>query len=228
VPQTRWEVHQFFRSLENDVVPMKRSITLALMFLLSQCAVRYKPIEPEKIKYEEVFENEDVRLAYRYDALDYAGNHKLWKLEKRQSLRIIAAAITNKTTRTLNIDRDMDLFTDEEDPYYVDGATAAARIQQRTRTYLFYGLLIYAKFDCEGVGLNCLPTYIVPVGVPIAAFNMIRAKKANKEMVKEFEKYSVFTRDIEPGQTVYAILALEFEGTETLPLQMTIRENSRM
>jgi hypothetical protein len=211
------------------VVKMKRFVTLGLMvFLLVQCAVRYKPIEPEKVKYDEVFEDDDVRMAYRYDALNYRGNHKLAKMEKRQKLRIVAAAITNKTTRTLNIDRDMDIFTDEEDPYYLDGLTAANRMKQHTRTYLFYGLLLYAKFDCEGTGLNCLPTYIIPAGIPIAAFNMIRANKANKEMIHEFEKYSVFTRDIEPGQTVYAILALEFEGAETLPLQITIRENSRM
>ena len=208
---------------------MKRFFTLALMmFLLAQCAVRYKPIEPEKVEYNQVFESEEVRLAYRYDALDYRGNHKLARSEKRHGLRIVAAAITNKTTRTLNIDRDIDLFTDEEDPYYVDGLTAATRLKQRTRTYIFYGLLIYAKFDCEGTGLNCVPTYIVPFGLPIAAFNMLRANKANKEMVKEFEKYSVFTRDIEPGQTVHAILALEFEGTGNLPLQLSIRENSRM
>lgn len=208
---------------------MKRFFCLTLlMFLVSQCAVRYKPIEPEKVTYDQVFETEEVRLAYRYDALDYRGNHKLGKLEKRHGLRIVAAAITNKSTRTLNIDRDIDLFTDEEDPYYIDGLTAANRMQQRTRTYLFYGLLIYAKFDCEGTGLNCLPTYFLPFGLPVAAFNMIKAKRANKQMAKEFEKYSVFTRDIEPGQTVYAILALEFEGTGNLPLQLSIRENSKM
>jgi len=208
---------------------MKRFATLALMtFLLAQCAVRYKPIEPEKMEYDQVFENDDIRLAYRYDALDYRGNHKLAKIEKKKGVRIVAAAITNKTTRVLNIDRDMDLFTDAEDPYYMDGSTAATRLQQRTKTYLFYGLLLYAKFDCESLGLSCTPSYIVPFGIPIAAFNMLRAHKANKEMMKEFEKHSVFTRDIGPGQTVYAILALEFEGTETLPLQISIRENSKM
>jgi len=211
------------------VVKMKNFVALvALMLLVTQCAVRYKPIEPENLKYEEVYETDEIRFAYRYDALDYRGNHKLGRIEKRENLRIVAAAITNKSTRTLNIDRDIDLFTDEEDPYYVDGIAAATRMQQRTRTYLFYGLLLYARFDCEAPGLNCTPSYIVPAGVPVAAFNMIRANKANKDMKKEFEKYSIYTRDIQPGQTVYAILALEFEGKETLPLQMSIRENSKM
>lgn len=208
---------------------MKRFFTLmALIFLHSQCAVRYKPIQPEKMEYDQVFEDENVKMSYRYDALDYRGNHKLAKIEKRNGLRIVAAAITNKSTRTLNIDRDIDLFTDAEDPYYVDGITAASRMQQRSKSYLLYSLLVYAKFNCDGRGLNCVPSYVVPFGIPIAVYNMLRAKKANKAMSKEFEKYSMFTRDIAPGQTVYAILALEFEGKETLPLQLTIRENSKL
>jgi hypothetical protein len=198
------------------------------MLLLTQCAVRYRPIDPESVVYEQVFENDDIKFSYRYDALGYRKNRKLARLEKSNHMRIVAAKITNKTTRTLNIDRDIDLFTDAEDPYYVDGITAAARIHQRTNAYLFYALLLYPKFDCEGRGLNCKPRYIIPVGLPIAAFNMLRANKANKAMTKEFEKYSVYTRDIAPGETVYAIMALEFEGNETLPLQLSIREHSKM
>jgi hypothetical protein len=208
---------------------MKRFITLVLTaLLLTQCAVRYKPVDPEKVVYEQVFESEDIKLAYRYDVLSYRKNRKFARTEKRVGLRVIAAEITNKTTRTLNIDRDMDLFTDQEDPYYVDGHTAAARMHQKVNTYLFYGLLIYPQFDCEERGLNCKPTFILPFGLPVAAFNMIKAHRANKAMTKEFEKYSIYTRDIAPGQTVYAILALEFEGSGNLPLQLTIREHSKM
>ncbi|MEI9917944.1 MAG: hypothetical protein WDO14_03970 [Bacteroidota bacterium] len=208
---------------------MKRLLTLGILtLLLTQCAVRYKPIEPEKVEYDQFFENEAVKLSYRYNALYYRGNYKLARLEKRSGLKIIAAAITNKSTRTLNIDRDLDIFTDEEDPYYIDGVTAAKRMSQHPRAYLFYSLLIYAKFDCEFHGLNCAPRYIIPAGVPIAIYNLYRAKNANKHMSAEFEKYSVYTRDIEPGQTIYAILALEFEGKEMLPLQIEVRENSKM
>jgi hypothetical protein len=210
------------------VVSMKRILTLVVpILLLTQCAVRYKPIDPEKVQYDQMFENDEIKLAYRYNALEYRGNHKLAKFERKNNLRIVAAAFTNKSTRTFNIDRDLDIFTNEEDPYYLDGLTAAARLQQHTRAYLLYSLLIYAKFDCDGRGLNCVPTYVVPVGVPVTVYNMIKAKKANKEMSKEFSKYSVFTRDIGPGQTVYAIMCFEFEGAEVLPLQISIRENSK-
>jgi hypothetical protein len=211
------------------IVKIKRFVGMGmLMFLVSQCAVRYRPIEPEKLEYDQVFENDEIKLSYRYDALTYRGNHKLAKFEKRHGLRVVAAAFTNKSTRTFNIDRDIDIFTDEEDPYYLDGITAATRLQQHTRVYLFYSLLLYAKFDCEGRGLNCVPTYVIPVGLPLTVYNMIKAKRANKDMAKEFEKYSVFTRDIEPGQTVYAIMCFEFEGEEKLPLQIQVRENSKL
>ncbi|MEJ0034360.1 MAG: hypothetical protein WDO15_30285 [Bacteroidota bacterium] len=189
------------------IVKIQRVVGMAmLMFLVSQCAVKYRPIEPEKVEYDQVFENDEIKLSYRYDVLNYRGNPKLAKFERRTGLRVVAAAFTNKSTRTFNIDRDIDIFTDEEDPYYLDGITAAKRLQQHTRVYLFYSLLLYAKFDCDGRGLNCVPTYVIPAGVPLTVYNMMKAKKANRDMSKEFEKYSVFTRNIEPGQTVYAIL----------------------
>ena len=204
-------------------VIMKRFVLLA--FILTQCAVSYKPIEPEKVEYEAVSENDDLRFAYRYDVLYYRHNPKLAKFEKTRGVRIVAAQITNKTNRTLNFARDMDLFTEEgEYPYTVDPATAAKKFSQQPAPYLLYGLLFYAKVDCEGVGLDCKLSKIIPFGLGIGVVNMIIASRANHAVKKEFEQYSIENRNIAPGETVYAILALEVEDTGYSPLQLELRE----
>lgn len=204
---------------------MKRSVLLILCAsMLAQCAVRYKPIKPESVAYDAVAETADIKFSYRYDVLAYRGNTRLAKYQGTQRVRIIAAEITNKTTRTLNIARDMDLFTEAgEFPYRMDNRTAAKNLSQPVAQYLLYGLLFYTKVDCEELGRDCQFSNFIPFGFGIAAVNMIVANKANKDLRKEFEKYNIENRDIAPGQTVYAILALEIEDKEYSPLKLEIR-----
>jgi hypothetical protein len=205
---------------------MKRFFLLAFCAsFFTQCAVTYKPIKPETVVFDAVDENDDLKFAYRYDALQNSGNSRLAKSQDKLGIRIIVAQITNKTGRTLNIARDMDLFTEAgEYPYLTDVKTRVKRFSQPVAPYLLYGLLFYAKLDCEEVGRDCRFSNIIPFGLGIAAVNMIIAGKANHDLKKEFEQYNIENRDIGPGQTGYAILALEIEDREYSPLKLELRE----
>lgn len=205
---------------------MKRCLLLILCAsAFAQCAVRYKPINPESVAFDAVEETDDIRFAYRYDVLAYRGNTRLAKYQETKGARIIAVQITNKTDRPLNIARDMDLYTEAgEYPYQMDIKTAAKNFSQPVAQYLLYGLLFYAKIDCEELGRDCRFSKVIPFGLGIAAVNMIIANKANREMREEFQEYNIESRDIAPGQTVYAILALEIEDKEYSPLKLELRE----
>lgn len=204
---------------------MKRFLLLLFCAsVLAQCAVRYKPVNPETVAYDGLEENDDLRFAYRYDVLKYRRNFKLARYQEDLGAMVIAVQITNKTSRPLNIARDMDLFTEEgEYPYTMAGGKAIKELSQPVGPYLFYGLIVYARFDCEDVGRDCGVSHVIPVGLGFAAFNMIRAHKANRALEKEFKQYDLENLEIAPGQTVYGIVALELEEPGFPRLKLELR-----
>jgi hypothetical protein len=203
---------------------MKRYFLLAFcVSVLTQCAFRYKPILPETVEYDVVGENDDLRFAYRYDVFKYRKN-KLAKYEDDIGARIVAVQITNKTSRPLNITRDLDLYTDAgEYPYQMANQVAAKRLSQPVATYLLYSLVFYADVECQAPGQNCHFMKVKPFGVGIAAINMVIAGRANRALKKEFKQYDIENLDIAPGQTVYGIMSLEVEDPGHPHLKLDLR-----
>jgi hypothetical protein len=188
--------------------------------LLMQCASTYHPIDPPTVEYTVHDENDDVDFSYRYDVLTYRGNRKYPKKEKRYGFNIVAAEITNKTPRTLNFVRDLELYTQRGTVFAAENEYTAKTIHQPVAIYLLYGLLYYTSFECSGN--DCHVTSFIPFGLGIAAGNMIVAGAANAKMKEEFNAYSPHAKNIGPNETVHVILAIRDMGFA--PLKMRVRE----
>jgi len=111
---------------------------------------------------------------------------------------------------------------------YLDGITAACACSNVKNISSFIALLLYAKFDSNPGGSTVHLATLVPIGVPISVYNILRAKEGNKAMSKEFEKYSVFTVTSSPAKPYMLSSPWNSKAPKKSPLQISIRENSKM
>jgi hypothetical protein len=61
---------------------------------------------------------------------------------------------------------------------------------------------------------------IFPIGIPIAAGNMIVAGNANKNFLNELTRYGLTNKEITPGTTVYAIIGIPDTGFQPLRVEI--------
>jgi len=197
---------------------MRRVILIALTgALLMQCAAAYKPINPPTVQYLAKEENDDVSFEYRYDVLAYRDNRKYSKKEKKRAFNVVAIKVKNKTDRTLNFTEDLDLYTDRSGVFPMEAEMSRKALRQNVPIYLLYGLLVLNVTNCDGKDCH---TQIYPIGLAIAAINMIIAGSANQKMKDEFNQYSVHNKAIQPGETMHAIIAIPDYGYAPLHLRL--------
>ncbi len=190
-----------------------------MVLLLSMgCASTYKPIDPKTIEYSAESSTKHFDFWYRYEALTYRGNKKYAKKEKKYGVNVVAVEITNKTDRTLNLARDFEFSTQRGPIYPTENETTAKRIRQGVAIYLLYALAYYSEVEC--VNNECETTTFIPFGLGLAAFNMILAGSANAKIRDEFNQYSLYGKEIGPGQTVHGIICLPETGYQSLSLKL--------
>lgn len=186
------------------------------------CASTYKPIDPQSVSYSTENSSKDFDFWYRYEALAYRGNKKYEKKEKKYGFNVLAVKLTNKTDRPLNLVRDFEFSTVRGTVFPADNETIAKRIKQNVAIYLLYGLLYYSEGTCNGD--DCETTTFIPFGLGIAAFNMILASSANTSLRNEFNQYSLYGKEIAPGQTVHGIICLPETGYQPLSVKLKSRD----
>jgi hypothetical protein len=195
-------------------------ICVTLLLLLTQCASFYHPIDPPTVEYTSIQEEEeDLGFSYQYDVLARRGNRKYSKKEKKHGFSILAVKVTNNTNRELNFARDIDLLIQRGTVYPAENEYTAHTIRQKIGFFLFYSLLTYSETDCNS-SAGCKTTVFIPFGIAIAAASMIIGGSANAKMRKEFNDYSLYTKSIAPGETVYGIVALRDLGYQPLKLRL--------
>jgi len=205
---------------------MKKILTaMVLTILFSQCASIYHSIDPPTIEYPfEQDDNQDLSFSYQYDVLAKRGNKKYSKKEKKHGFSIVSVRVKNNTDRELSFARDIDLLVQRGVVHPVENEFTAHTIRQKIGFFLFYSLLYYSETDCNNK-TGCKTTVFIPFGLAIAAGNMIVGGSSNDKMKKEFNDYSLYTKTIAPGQTVYGIVALRDLGYQPLKLKVRNSDN---
>ncbi|TXH27071.1 MAG: hypothetical protein E6Q96_06975 [Cyclobacteriaceae bacterium] len=198
---------------------MKKILCLIVAALiLSGCAVIYKPIRPETVEFNAHPSAEGVDFWYRYDVLAYRGNNRYAKKERKNGFNVLAVKITNNTSRPINFARDLELGITRGPVYPTDSETASETIRQKVWLHLLWGLLGYSESECNGD--DCRTTTFIPFGLAIAAINIGVAAGSNDKLKKEFEQYSLYNKDIAPGETVYGIIPLRDIGFQPLAIRV--------
>lgn len=192
---------------------------LVLTVLASSCAGIYKPIAPETIEYNTNNPSKDVDFWYRYDVLAYRGNNRYSKKERKNGFSVVAVKITNHTSQSINFARDLELGITRGPVYPIESETAAETMRQKVWIHLLWGLLVYTKTECDLYG-NCETTSTIPFGLAIAGINIGIASSSNTKMKQEFKQYSLYSKDIAPGETVYGIIPLRDIGYQPLSIRV--------
>lgn len=197
----------------------KTSLLLLLAILGSSCAAIYKPIAPETVEYNSNNPSEGVNFSYRYDVLAYRGNNRYSKKERKNGFSVVAVKITNHTDAPINFARDLELGISRGPIYPAESQTAAETMRQKVWLHLLWGLLVYTETECDPYGYCEYTTYI-PFGLAIAGINIGLASSSNQRMKAEFAKYSLYNKDIAPGETVYGIIPLRDIGFQPLSIRI--------
>ncbi len=192
---------------------------LLLTMLASSCASIYKPVAPETVEYVTNNPSKEVDFWYRYDVLAYRGNNRYSKKERKNGFTIVAVKITNHTSAPINFVRDLELRITRGPVYPAESETAAETIRQKVWIHLLWGLLYYYEMECDPYGY-CEMTTFIPFGLAIAGINIGIASSSNSKMKQEFRKYSLYNKDIAPGETVYGIVPLRDIGFQPLSLRI--------
>ncbi|RFP66035.1 hypothetical protein D0N36_06085 [Hymenobacter lapidiphilus] len=202
---------------------------LSAAVLLSGCAGGYHAIQPERItSYQPAGPaGAAVDFSYRYSALLTNGaNKKYVKKERKRGYQIVAVQLRNNTANEFNFSRDLELTFGDRPIQPVSSMQASQDLKQGVAIYLLYVLLNFnvGTYTTVNGQITEDNRTFIPTGPFIAGGNMLGASAANKNMRNELARYDLTNKVLQPGETVYGIVALR--ETNVAPLKLTLRNSA--
>ena len=192
--------------------------------ILSGCAASYTPIRPEARKYTDSYHSPDssITYAYKYDVLSIMGNKRYSKKEQKAGFSVLAVRIQNNTDSAIKFS-SLKVFHGNKEVIPLNNLAAANKVKQGVIPYVLYSLLVlYVNQGTRIENGRIEQDYMtIPIGIPIAVGNMVGAGAANTNLRKEFLKYDISSKSINPNETVYGIMVLQ--GLDHQPLRFESR-----
>jgi len=193
---------------------------ICLIFIFSGCASLYKPIEPQKLSYQNSNSNNDIELAYKYDVLREKKNKKYAKKEFKHNLNVVAVKITNNSDTTIVIGDNAVFFAGSTMINPVDPLLVKKMLQQSVAGYLPYLLFAPLNFTLESENTGVISVNIgMLLALGLTGGNMLVANSANKAFYKELQLYNLAGKKILKGETVYGIVGVQNTGFSPITLQ---------
>ena len=193
---------------------MTKLFKLALLFIilsLTSCASYYRAIGPERINYPPTINVEKVALSYRYDVLRDAGNKKFVNNEFKRNMKVVAIKLTNNTEATINISKDLSFYSGSSKVLLLNPFDIQVQIKQSAPSYAWYFL-----------GCTSLDPIDIAVFGGIGVGNIIVASTANKNLLRELERYDLTNKELKKGETIVGIIG--FEALHSDPLTVKIND----
>ena len=203
---------------------MKLSFFTAIVMLMipvffSSCAATYKNISPERANYSSNDLQDGISISYRYDVLNENGNKKYAKREQRNGVKVVAVKITNYTTSTINVSKDLSFYLGSNQISLLSPEEIKQELKQNSPSYLLYLLLtpmVFQKTDENGTEKTHIG-YVVGPGVTL--LNIIMASTANQNFLFELIKYDISNSEIAPNETKYGIIGIRDQGYNIITLK---------
>lgn len=194
---------------------MKNLTLLVLVSLfVSSCASFYKPIDPHNFNYDSMEKGEDLSYAHKKDILTITGNNKYAKQEDKQNISLISVKIQNNTTNVISVKEDVKFLVNNAEVTPLDTYVVEQKIKQRNiALYALYGLMVFYVEE-NGERTN------YPIGIPIAIGNIAVAASSNGKFRDNFAAENIMNKEIQPGETVYGMVAFRDLYSKNLTLQL--------
>lgn len=195
---------------------------LVTVLLLSGCAVSYKTIRPESIKYQSAVNEGGMLFSYKYDVLRSSGNKRYAKKELRKGVQLIAIQIRNLSDTTIRLSRDCDFYVGNDKVIPMEVSDISNRLKQKVWPYFLYLIWTFSRLDYA----YWTPTTYVAGSLPIGyvlgpgltLLNVTKASGANRKLVINLNATDIWNRDILGGETVYGLIGLE--SRDILPIHI--------
>jgi hypothetical protein len=203
---------------------LKTTILISIIYF-GGCASGYRRINPEAVYFATHDLQDGISLSYKYDVLREKGNRKYAKKEFKRGLKLVAVKVTNNTDTTIHIGQDVAFFSGQNQLMLLDPLVIKSSIKQIVPGYLPYLLFTFLRFNVyTETSYSSYPIGLA-LGPGLTFGNMAVSGTANKNLLDELIRYSLFNKAVTKGETVYGIIGLR--SNEYLPLSIKfVNENS--
>lgn len=186
--------------------------------LFCSCATSYKSINPQKLYFNSATVGDNLNYATRSNVLAEAGNERYAKKEIKNSVRLIAVQVVNKSDRDIVLRKDARFFLGDKVVFPIEPEQLKNQLKQPAGLYMLWSLLWVVVAKCENDDCNVIP---IPLGFLIGVGNTSKASKANKALLSELEQNNILDRTIHPGEAVTGLIGVASSGDTALRIELS-------
>lgn len=196
------------------------SIFIAIVLMSCSCAVSHKPISLNNIEtIDNIRYSEEIIITYSdTNILLNSDNSRYAKKARRKNLQIIPICIQNNSSDTFFIENNhTDVFIDFEPVLILKKEDYYKKIKQHPVYYtivIFIAIVYY--FPPTNMGIQFFPQNPTGLFIPWGIWNIIKAKKANKLLFIDLEKFDLSNKKIPPGESLCGFICVKSEKSGNL------------
>ncbi len=194
-------------------------VFLILSFACS-CAISHNPLKLNNVVFSDsIITNKSIIIKTSgTDIFRTSGNERTARKVQRNKLQIVPLFITNNSADTFSITKaNTEIFCNYEPAVFVDNNICYKKVRQKAGWHgveIFIALLYYFPPTNAGIQFNPLnPTGIL---LPWGIYNIIKATKANKELMNDISSYGILDKKIAPGCAFRGFVCLKAKNKENL------------
>jgi hypothetical protein len=196
-------------------------LIIGCLVIFCGCATSYKSINPSSRNLSTKLEDENFVFKYSYDILEEAGNKRYSKKETKNSIKLIAVSITNKTEDEIKVPENIDFYAGAYKVKLLEPNEYSHLLKQNTISYLLYLLLTPLQLR-TGDPYN--DPQIIPIGFVlgpgITLLNTLTSSSANSKIEKELIETNILGKIIQPGETLCGLICVRSIGYEPLSIKL--------
>ena len=180
-------------------------------------------VRPDRINYQNLQNADSVSFSYHYDILRQANNKRYYKKEIKRNIRLVAIRIINESDSITDLNR-YEFYAGKNKAALLPVTSVYKKLKQKWWPFLFYSLLTINSMETHCIGGRCRTRskIVFPIGVFIAAGNIIYASISNQHFKKELSYFEYKPKSLQPGEHYYALIGIQEDNYEPITLHLTI------
>lgn len=184
------------------------------------CAVSHKQLSLNSIGISDSIRySEEIIITYSdTNILLNSDNSRYAKKAKRKNLQLIPICVQNHSSDTFFIDnKHTDVFIDFEPAFLLEKEDYYKKIKQHPVYYtigIFIAIVYY--FPPTNMGIQFFPQNPTGLFIPWGIYSIIKAKKANKLLFVDLEKFDLFNKKIPPRESFCGFICVKSEKSGNL------------
>ncbi len=208
------------------------ALGLSIVFLLSNCASTYKPLNPDRQYYSNKSVNSEIEFYYKYSVLREQKNKKYTKKEDKKAIHVVAIKIKNNSSQVITLGENAKIYAGEDSELaLIDPNVVYTELKQGVGIYALYLLLLPTQVNFSrsttnsfGSGVQQSNTSSFPLGIilgpGLALGNGFVAYSANQKFKNELLTFNLIGKKIQPKETVYGLIGIR--DTQYSPLILKV------